>query len=183
MLGLLSVLWMTWSCLLLHMLPFLSEVFFRSALFIQVCLLSHSFVLLNMGRDKEKFRRWLSWFWPRIGLIFCSSHEEVEPGDPWAWALGRSEQTQQLERMVIPEVFGKKYMWRLEDNPWGSGVGGTKDPSPAPTQMKKRHWQLLNWFKVPEKWLALKGSFFWHPDCQCCVGCSKWKSFHIRPLM
>lgn len=37
-------------------------------------------------------------------------------------------------------------------------------------------------FKLPQKGLALKHSFFWHPDCQCWARGSKGKSLpHIMP--
>ncbi|KAJ7404377.1 hypothetical protein BTVI_72484 [Pitangus sulphuratus] len=43
--------------------------------------------------------------------------------------------------MVLPGASGKKYLGRLKDGPWGSGVGVTKDLRPVTPQLKKRSWQ------------------------------------------
>lgn len=36
-----------------------------------------------------------------------------------------------LGRIVLAGVYGKKYLGRLRDDPWGSGVGDIKDPRHA----------------------------------------------------
>lgn len=40
-----------------------------------------------------------------------------------------------LGRMVLLEASSRRYLERLEDNPWGSGVGDTKDPRPVTPQL------------------------------------------------
>lgn len=64
---------------------------------------------------------------------------------------------------------------RLRDKPWSSGVREAKDLKLSTLQLKKRSLQLIIGFELPQRWLAAKHNFFWHPDCQCWTGCSKGK--------
>ncbi|KAK4829633.1 hypothetical protein QYF61_005844 [Mycteria americana] len=53
-----------------------------------------------------------------------------------------------------------------------------------PNYSLNRYWQHMKGFELLSKWLVLKHSSSWHPDCQCWAGCSKGRSpLHIMQLM
>lgn len=56
---------------------------------------------------------------------------------------------------------GKK---QLDNDSWGSGASLTEDLKLAMPWLKKRSWQPLKGFRLPQKWLALKQSSSWHPN-------------------
>ncbi|KAK4821755.1 LOW QUALITY PROTEIN: hypothetical protein QYF61_000816 [Mycteria americana] len=86
--------------------------------------------------------------------------------------------------MALPGASGRKHQGRLEVDPWAFGVGDTEDLRPAILQLKNRYWQHMKDFEVLRKWLVLKHSSSWHPDCWCWAGCSKGGSpLHIMQLM
>ncbi|KAK4809953.1 hypothetical protein QYF61_002910 [Mycteria americana] len=86
-------------------------------------------------------------------------------------------------RKALPGASGRKHQGRLEVDPKGFGVGDTEDLRPAILQLKKRYWQHRKGYELLWKWLVLKHSSSWHPDCQCWAGCSKGGSpLHIMQL-
>ena len=52
---------------------------------------------------------------------------------------------------------------------------------PAVLQLKKRYWQHMKGFELLQKWLVLKHSCSWHPDCQCWMFKGKIPSTHHAP--
>jgi len=57
-------------------------------------------------------------------------------------------------------------------------AGDTEDPRPDTLQLKKRYWQQINGFRLLQKWLVLKNSFSWHPNCLCRAGFSRQGPLH-----
>lgn len=119
---------------------------------------------LNNHKLLNKLKRWLF----MLGL--------VRPGQDVKNVLYAS-----ARRNGLPRCPGKKF---LEDGSWGSGVDFTENLKLAAPWLKKRSWQPVKGFKLPQKWFALKHSSSWHPSYQCWDDCSKGKCPpHIMPLI
>lgn len=64
--------------------------------------------------------------------------------------------------MVLPGLSGKKYLGRVQDDLWGSGVRNTKDPRPV-TQTEKEILAAYEEVQAASKVTGTEAQLLWEP--------------------
>ncbi|KAK4831072.1 hypothetical protein QYF61_015270 [Mycteria americana] len=128
-------------------------------------------------------------FWrlhiPRYSLIVSPLYQLTWKNNYFKWgpghrqAFGEIKQFMQIVHAVAPgpgragqDEKNVLYTAAGENGPtwslWQKAPGDTRDDlRPTILQLRKRYWQHTKGFELLRKWLVLKHSSFWHPDCRC----------------